>query len=102
MHFKQRKDRRTARNGKCNQDGARWYVANPQSPLAELSDVHLFAGVNEEGGPLNRAPRLSILAQTIVLQSLSVILQQRRNITPKQYIMWHPGGSLGQLRADEK
>lgn len=75
---------------------------NPQSPLAELSDVHLFAGVNEEGGPLNRAPRLSILAQTIVLQSLSVILQQRRNITPKQYIMWHPGGSLGQLRADEK
>ena len=77
-------------------------TSDPSSPLSEMSDVHLFAGVIEEGGPLNRAPRLSILAETIVLQALSVVLQERRSITPKQYVKWHPLGALGQLRENEK
>lgn len=71
------------------------------SPLAQLAEVHLYAGVPEEGGPLNRAPRLSILAETLVIQSLSIILQEERNITPRQYVTWHPGGSLGKLRDNE-
>jgi D-arabinose 5-phosphate isomerase GutQ len=57
--------------------------------------------VEEEGGPLNRAPRLSILYETVVLQALSVYLQQEHDITPAQYVMWHPGGKLGELREDE-
>ena len=61
-----------------------------------------FAGVKREGGPLNRAPRMSILAETLVLQALSVALQQDKDITPQQYVKWHPGGSLGKLREDEK
>lgn len=62
-------------------------------------NLHLqFGG----GGPLNRAPRTSILAETIVLQALSVILQQKRNITPAEYVLRHPGGSLGRLRNNEK
>lgn len=69
--------------------------------LAKKSDVHLPAAVAEEGGPLNRAPRNSILAETIVLQALSVMLQSEANISPQQYVKWHPGGSLGQLREDE-
>ena len=75
---------------------------NPESWLAGESDVHIFAGVKEEGGPLNRAPRLSILAETLVLQALSVVLQEHADVTPKQYVKWHPGGKLGELRKGEE
>lgn len=75
---------------------------NPNSWLAKESKVHLTAHIDEEGGPLNRAPRASILSETIVLQALSVLLQSDANVDPKQYVKWHPGGKLGELRANEK
>lgn len=75
---------------------------NPDSWLAKQSAAHLFAGVCCEGGPLNRAPRASILAENFVLQRLSVLLQADRGLDPKQYVKWHPGGTLGQLRDNEK
>ena len=75
---------------------------NRESWLAKQSDAHLFAGVPKEGGPRNRAPRMSILAETLVLQTLSVYLQRYVNITPQGYIRRHPGGALGQLRENEK
>lgn len=75
---------------------------NENSWLANHSDVHIFAGVNQEGGPLNRAPRTSIIIETIALQTLSVVLQEKRNITPQEYVLRHPGGALGQLRENEK
>lgn len=75
---------------------------NPESWLARQADAHLFAGVQQEGGPLNRAPRTSILAETLVLQGLSVVLQAQRGISPQQYVKWHPGGALGALREHEK
>ena len=70
--------------------------------LAKQGDVCLLAGVAQEGGPLNRAPRTSILAETFVLQCLSVLLQERVNLTPQAYVKRHPGGALGQLRAHEQ
>ncbi len=73
----------------------------PGSWLAEESDVFLPAGVGEEGGPLNRAPRNSILAEVLTLQALSVALQADCGQDPAQYIRCHPGGALGQLREDE-
>ena len=75
---------------------------NRESWLAQESAVHIFAGVKREGGPLNRAPRMSILAETLVLQALSVALQKDKDIDPVQSVKWHPGGSLGKLREDEK
>lgn len=77
-------------------------TGKPDSWLARMGEVHLFAGVEEEGGPLNRAPRASILAETLVLQALSVALQEHRNLTPQEYVLRHPGGSLGVLREDER
>lgn len=68
-----------------------------ESWLARQSDVHLFAGVSREGGHLNRAPRMSVLAEMFVLQSLSVVLQADLNLTVEQYVLWHPSGSLGEL-----
>ena len=76
-------------------------TGNPNSWLGKYGEVCLFAGVNAEGGPLNRAPRASILAETYVLQCLSVVLQETSNITPEEYVKRHPGGSLGKLREGE-
>lgn len=75
---------------------------NPESWLAKESDAFLFAGVSAEGGPLNRAPRNSILAETLTLQALSVALQAERGWNPQQYVRCHPGGKLGVLRENEK
>ena len=69
--------------------------------LARESDVHLLAAIEEEGGPLNRAPRDSIQAEMLVLQALSVLLQSEAAVSPQQYVKWHPGGSLGKLREGE-
>ena len=73
-----------------------------ESWLAKESVAFLFAGVKEEGGPLNRAPRMSIIAETFILQILSLYLQMDYDLDPKQYVKWHPGGSLGHLRENEK
>lgn len=75
---------------------------NPDSWLAKESDAFLFAGVKEEGGPLNRAPRNSILAEILTLQALSVALQVEQDWDPIKYVRCHPGGKLGQLRDNEK
>lgn len=75
---------------------------NPESWLAKESDAFLFAGVEEEGGPLNRAPRNSIIAELITLQALSVAIQVEKDWDPVKYVRCHPGGKLGQLRDNEK
>lgn len=77
-------------------------TGNTDSWLARFADTHIFAGVKLEGGPLNRAPRMSILAETVALQALSIVLQEKRAITPQEYVLRHPGGSLGALRENEK
>ena len=76
-------------------------TGRPESSVARLAGVHLFAGVACEGGPLNRAPRASILAEIYVLQRLSVLLQAHRGLTPDEYLLRHPGGSLGVRRENE-
>ena len=75
---------------------------NPDSWLAKESDAFLLAGVKAEGGPLNRAPRNSILAETLTLQALSVTLQVEKDWDPIKYVRCHPGGKLGELRENEK
>ena len=77
-------------------------TGNPNSWLGKYGDICLKAGVDYEGGVLNRAPRASIIAEIFVLQCLSVILQDSSGITPQEYVKRHPGGSLGQLRENEK
>ena len=75
---------------------------NPESWLAKNSDAFLFAGVKAEGGPLNRAPRSSVLAELLTLQALSVALQVEKGWDPIQYVRCHPGGKLGELRENER
>lgn len=74
---------------------------NRESQLAMLSDVVLYAGVDNEGGSLNLVPRASILAKIYVLCSLSVALESHKGLTREQYARWHPGGALGRLARGE-
>lgn len=75
---------------------------NSESWLAKESDAFLFAGVKAEGGPMNRAPRNSVIAELLTLQALSVALQVEQDWDPVRYVRCHPGGKLGQLRENEK
>ena len=77
-------------------------TGNPDSWLGKYCEVCLKAGVDREGGVLNRAPRASIIAEVFVLQCLSVVLQESADLTPESYIRRHPGGKLGELRENEK
>lgn len=65
------------------------------SPLARRAEVALEARVAREGGPLDLAPRASILVQTLALCALSVELQARRAFTRADYHARHPAGALG-------
>lgn len=74
---------------------------NKNSWLARNSEVCLLANVENEGGPLNKAPRASILAEISILQSLSVKLQEEKELSLQDYVKFHPGGSLGEMCRDE-
>ena len=65
------------------------------SPLARMAEVVLPASVEREGGPLDLAPRASVLGQALVAGALSVELQQRRNFARSDFAARHPSGSLG-------
>lgn len=92
----------TARTAQNNGAKLLAITSNPESSIAKLATVHMQAKVNAEGGPLNRAPRASILAEMIVVQTLSVLLQEKMDLSVKDYLMRHPGGSLGKLREGEE
>ena len=67
------------------------------STLSHLSDVSLCAAVHKEGDLLNKPPRLSVFwYKFIVLQKLSLLLQEARKLTPEMYVQWHPGGAIGE------
>jgi D-arabinose 5-phosphate isomerase GutQ len=68
---------------------------NRCSSLSKLSDICLCVSIKEEGDDLNKPPRSSIIKQTVLLQSLSILLQNERNLSPDDYVAWHPGGAIG-------
>lgn len=63
--------------------------------LAQKGDIALIAGVEQEGDTMNKPPRASIMAEIMILQCLSILLQNEKALTPQQYVKWHPGGALG-------
>lgn len=75
---------------------------NDKSWLAKESHAHILAKVEYEGDDLNKAPRASIIAEIIVLQALSILLQEDVGLDALTYLKWHPGGALGaSIRGDK-
>jgi D-arabinose 5-phosphate isomerase GutQ len=57
--------------------------------------VVLHAPVENEGGVLGLAPRISVLGQVFVVAALSVALEAARGLTLEEYSRWHRAGTLG-------
>src|SRR5699024_7998634 len=68
--------------------------------LTQHSDHTLLAPVTQEGDVLNMPPRASIALEMLVLQGLSILLQEQNNVTQTMYQKWHPGGTLGAIRKE--
>lgn len=66
-----------------------------ESSLSRLSDVCLCTRTIDEGDDLNKPPRVSIVKQIILLQNLSLLLQEERSLCLEDYVVWHPGGAIG-------
>jgi len=79
-------------------------TGNPQSPLAEKSDVVLDISVQEEACPFDLAPTASTTAALAMGDALAVALLLLRNFSLEDYALLHPGGSIGKkllLRIDD-
>jgi arabinose-5-phosphate isomerase len=71
-------------------------TGNEISELGRLADLVLHAPVQQEGGILGLAPRISVLAQVFVVAALSVALEAARGLTLEEYSRWHRAGTLGE------
>jgi arabinose-5-phosphate isomerase len=71
-------------------------TGNEISELGRLADLILHAPVQNEGGVLGLAPRISVLAQVFVVAALSVALEAARGLTLEEYSRWHRAGTLGE------
>lgn len=70
-------------------------VGNPQSTMAQNSDVILCIKVEREVCPNNLAPTTSTLATMGMGDALAVALIKERNFQAEDFARYHPGGSLG-------
>ncbi len=79
-------------------------TANPESELAEKSDVTINIGVVEEACPFDLAPTASTTATMAIGDALAVALLELRNFSLEDFARLHPGGAIGRkllLRIDD-
>jgi arabinose-5-phosphate isomerase len=71
------------------------FAGDPESPLAQESDLFINVGVEREACPLGLAPTTSTTAALAMGDALAVALIGRRQFNAKDFKRFHPGGSLG-------
>ncbi|MEC5395602.1 KpsF/GutQ family sugar-phosphate isomerase [Bergeyella sp. RCAD1439] len=70
-------------------------TGNPQSKLAEFSDVVLDTRVEKEACPNKLAPTSSTTVQMALGDALAVCLMELNDFKDRDFAKFHPGGSLG-------
>lgn len=70
-------------------------TGNPNSTLANASDIHLDVGVEKEACPLGLAPTSSTTATLVMGDALAVALLEHRGFTEEDFARSHPAGALG-------
>ena len=70
-------------------------TGNPDSSLAQLSDVHLDVSVTQEACPLNLAPTASTTTTLALGDALAVAALDARGFRAEDFARSHPGGALG-------
>ena len=70
-------------------------TGNPNSKLAEFSDVILNTHVEKEACPIKLAPTSSTTVQMALGDALAVCLMELNGFQENDFAKFHPGGSLG-------
>lgn len=70
-------------------------VGNKKSTIANESTAVLEAGVNKEVCPLNLAPTASTAVAMAIGDALAAVWMERKGISPRDFAINHPAGSLG-------
>ena len=70
-------------------------TGNKKSTLAENSDHVIDSAVKKEACPMGLAPTTSTTAMLALGDALAIALLERKNFKPKDFALYHPGGSLG-------
>jgi arabinose-5-phosphate isomerase len=75
------------------------FCCNPQSTLAQASDVVLNCCVDQEACGLNLAPTASTTAMLALGDALAIAVSQRNGFRAEDFADLHPGGKLGRKLA---
>ncbi|MEO5340006.1 MAG: KpsF/GutQ family sugar-phosphate isomerase [Magnetococcus sp. MYC-9] len=70
-------------------------VGRLNSTLARVSTVALDVSVEREACPLGLAPTCSTTAALAMGDALAIALLEKRQLSPEQFALFHPGGLLG-------
>ncbi|MBD3296642.1 MAG: KpsF/GutQ family sugar-phosphate isomerase, partial [Candidatus Omnitrophica bacterium] len=70
-------------------------TGKPGSTLAENSDHVIDSSVEKEACPLGLAPTTSTTAMLAVGDALAICLLEKKGFQPRDFALFHPGGSLG-------
>lgn len=70
-------------------------TGNLQNELASRADIVLDVSVEEEACPHDLAPTTSSTATLAMGDALAIALLKRRNFSPEDFALRHPGGTLG-------
>lgn len=71
-------------------------TSNPNSSLAQCSDVPLILPPVKEACPMGLAPTTSTIMMLALGDALAVTLLSKRRFSSKDFYVFHPGGNLGQ------
>jgi arabinose-5-phosphate isomerase len=72
-------------------------TGNPNSPVAEKSDVVIDVSVEEEACPYNLIPTSSTTATLVIGDALAIALLEERHFSSEDFALIHPGGQLGRM-----
>lgn len=71
--------------------------SNDENRSQKYSYLDINLHVSKEADHLNIVPTSSIAIFTIFLQSIACEISRRKNLTLRQFIQNHPGGSIGKM-----
>ena len=70
-------------------------TGNIKSTLAKNSDFVIDSSVDNEACPMGLAPTTSTTAMLALGDAIAVALLEKKKFQPKDFALYHPGGSLG-------
>jgi len=79
-------------------------TGNPESIIAQQSDVVLDVSVKEEACPYDLVPTASTTTALVMGDALALALFQERGFSIDDFVQFHPGGDIGRrllLRVDD-